>query len=255
MPAKSRAESPRRCSPPRHGAHQEALEPDDELRAWLADRIEKGATGDLDTLTESVQMQFPHYVRLAVCTLQSPSVDDLLQKAFEWSNQTEESFTHQAIIARTKPARLGFECVIVTGQRLPDFKPEELTRGHDKFYIICPLCRRGQACEVPPLMRSVSLECPHCHRPYAMLAVDTKGRYHHVNEYLTGYCAPGTFPRRHHPAERNAPHLELRRPQHPLCSRHRRRQRGQRRLADRGWKRSSSAPATAKTPPSIWPTG
>ena len=43
-------------------------------------------------------------------------------------------------------------------------------------------------------MRTVSLECPNCHRPYAMLAVDTKGRYHYVNEYLTGYCPPAHFP-------------------------------------------------------------
>ncbi len=178
----------------RHVADQKPLKPDPELREWLNQRIEKGTMGDLNTLIASVQMQFPNYVRLAVCTLQSPSVEDLLQKAFEWSNQTEKCFTHQAIIASAKAVRLGFECVIVTGQRLRDFQPSELAHGYDNFYIMCPLCRRGQACEVPPLMRSVSLECPHCRRPYAMLAVDTKGRYRHVNEFFTGYAPPARFP-------------------------------------------------------------
>jgi hypothetical protein len=178
----------------RREVHRGALEPDPELRAWLARRVEKGALDDLDALTESVRGRFPHYVRLSVCALQSPSIDDLLQKAFEWSHQTDKSFTHYAIIARTKPAHLGFECVVLTGQRLRDFEPEELSSGHESFYIMCPLCRQGQACEIPVLMRSISLDCPHCHRPYAMLAVDTKGRYRHVHEFLTGYAPPAHFP-------------------------------------------------------------
>lgn len=178
----------------RRGVNHGALQPDDELRAWLGDRFKRDATGDLNDLTASVQKQFPRYVRLAVCTLQSPSVDDLLQKASEWSSQTEKSFTHCAVVARPKPTRIGFDCIIATGQRLDDFHPGELTRGQTHFYITCPLCRRGQACEVSPRMRSVSLDCPHCHRPYAMLAVDTKGRYHYVNEYLTGYAPPARFP-------------------------------------------------------------
>ncbi|MCE9519741.1 MAG: hypothetical protein K8R87_09345 [Verrucomicrobia bacterium] len=178
----------------RHEVHQAALKPDDALREWLGKRIENGTMGDLSSLTSAVQMQFPNYVRLAVCSLQSPSVEDLLQKAFEWGSQSEKSFTHQAIVASARSARLGFECVIVTGERLPDFQPGQLSRGHDNFYILCPLCHRGQACEVPPLMRSVTLECPQCHRPYVMLAVDTKGRYHHANEFLTGYAPPARFP-------------------------------------------------------------
>jgi len=178
----------------RRGVHQGALEPDDDLRAWLRGRTEEEATEDLDALTASMQKQFPRYIKLAVCTLRSPSVDDLLQKALEWSSQTEKSFTHCAIVARPRLSRFGFDCIIATGQRLEDLHPGELTRGQRHFYITCPLCGRGQACEVPPLTRSVSLQCPHCHRSYAMLAVDTKGRYRYVNEYLTGYAPPARFP-------------------------------------------------------------
>lgn len=178
----------------RHAAQLGPLEHDDALRGWLHDRINKNALGDLKNLTATVQLQFPNYVGLSVCSLQSPSVDTLLQQAFEWGNRTEKDFTHQAIAATAKSARLGFECVIVTGQRLPDFQPQQLSRGNANFYIKCPLCQRGQACEVPPLMRSVTLECPKCQRPYVMLAVDTKGRYHHANEFLTGYAPPARFP-------------------------------------------------------------
>lgn len=178
----------------RRAAHQEELASDAELRDWLGGRVGKGAMDDLDDLTASVRAQFPRYVKLAVCALKSPSVDDLLQKASDWSHQTEKSFTHQAVVARARAAHFGFECVIVTGQRLEDFDPGKLARGHDHFFVKCPLCHSAQGCEIPPLMRSVSLECPSCHRPYAMLAVDTKGRYRYVNEYLEGYAPPARFP-------------------------------------------------------------
>ncbi len=178
----------------RQRVHQSRLKPDAELRAWIAPRLEKGLTRDLDAFTTSVQAQFPNYTRLAVCTLQSPSLGDLAKKASEWSQQTEKGFTHQAIVARTPSARPGFECVIVTGRRLKNFQPEDLTRHRGEFYIMCPLCRRGQACEVPSLQRSVSLECPNCQRPCALLAVDTKGQYRYVNEYLSGYAPPARFP-------------------------------------------------------------
>lgn len=178
----------------RRGANQAGLVLDAELRAWLEDRPQKEAMGELHKLTASVQKQFPRYIKLAACTLRSASLDDLLRKALEWSSQNEKCFSHYAIVARPRQAKPGFDCVIVTGQRLEDFHPGELTRGQTDFYITCPLCRRGQACEVSPLMRSVSLECPHCHRTFAMLAVDTKGHYHFVNEYLTGYSPPARFP-------------------------------------------------------------
>lgn len=178
----------------RRAAQMGPLKQDDALREWLHDRINKNSVGDLKNLTTSVQLQFPNYVGLSVCSLQSPSVDNLLQQAIEWSSRTEKSLTHHAIVATAKPARLGFDCVIVTGHRLPDFQPEQLSSSNASFYIKCPLCQNGQTCEVPPLMRSVTLECPKCQRPYVMLAVDTKGRYHHANEYLTGYAPPARFP-------------------------------------------------------------
>ena len=127
----------------RQKSQQDRLKPDDELRAWLANRSKKTRSRILPAFTESVQAKFPRYCRLAVCTLQSLSVEDLLQKASDWSAHTEKSFTHHAVVARTRPARLGFECVIVTGRRLAGFSaPKNSRRGHDNFYITCPLCHQ-----------------------------------------------------------------------------------------------------------------
>jgi predicted transglutaminase-like cysteine proteinase len=178
----------------RQKVQQGKLERDDDLRLWIDQQLEKNAVKDLQGFTESAQARFPRYSRLAVCNLQSLSLGEMMQKTADWTKHTENKFTHLAIVARKRPARLGFECVIVAGRRLEDFRPEDLVIGHDQFYVTCPLCHHSQTCEVPPLMRTISLECPNCRRPYAMLAVDTKGRYHYVNEYLTGYCPPAHFP-------------------------------------------------------------
>jgi hypothetical protein len=84
---------------------------------------------------------------------------------------------------------------VVLGERLPLFAPEALAdQKQEKFYSVCTLCKQGQACQIPRHSRSLSLECPHCHRVYAMVAADSHGRFRYVNEYLTGYEPPAHYP-------------------------------------------------------------
>src|SRR5205823_5794993 len=103
--------------------------------------------------------------------------------------------THLAATAERPAVGLGWSATVLVGQRLPMFTPEALNSSKkDKFYSICALCKRGHACEIPHESRSISLECPHCHRVYAMLAADTQGQFHYANEYLTGYAPPAHYP-------------------------------------------------------------
>lgn len=179
----------------RNQARLKHLEADTTLQKWLAEAVASGTAEDLDALSASLQSHFPQYVKVVVSSMKGLSPEELLDRVSEWSSHTEASYNHQAIVTTRRSAHLGFECVIVLGERLPDFKPELISRGHEKFFILCPFCHGGQACEIPSRMRSVSLECPRCHQPYAMLAVDTKGRFHHVNQFLTGYAPPAHFAR------------------------------------------------------------
>jgi predicted transglutaminase-like cysteine proteinase len=91
---------------------------------------------------------------------------------------------------------LGWSITVLVGQRLPLFTPEALgDPKQEKFYSICGLCGKGQACQIPRHLRSLSLECPQCQRIYAMVAADTHGQFRYVNEYLTGYAPPAHYPR------------------------------------------------------------
>jgi predicted transglutaminase-like cysteine proteinase len=61
------------------------------------------------------------------------------------------------------------------------------------FYSECKLCGNAQPCEIPRHTRSLSMECSHCKKVYALLAADTQGRFRYMNEFLTGYAPPARF--------------------------------------------------------------
>lgn len=177
----------------RSTARVRSLQPDGELHDWLQGRMKKDGLPDLDSLTRDLQLSHPRYINVAAYAMQSPSTGGLLEQLGGWPDKADASFTHEAIVARPRPALMGFECVVVVGTRIPEFSPQALGQGGDKFYSVCPLCGKGQACQIPLRTRSFSLDCPHCHRTYALLAVDTHQRFHYVNEYLTGYEPPAHF--------------------------------------------------------------
>jgi hypothetical protein len=170
------------------------LQTDEQLHGWLGAKLDAGGAGAIEEVLQQAQMAQPHYLKIAAYAARSTSVDGLLEQIEGWEEQTDSSFTHQAIVARARPARMGYECVILAGQRLEDFVPEAMRPGHDLFFSKCPLCGKGQPCNIPHRHRSVSLECPHCHRTFAMIAPDTKGRFHYMSDYLTGYAPPAHFP-------------------------------------------------------------
>lgn len=177
----------------RSTARVRSLQPDAELQDWLKGRIKKEGLPDLDSLTRDLQLTYPRYINVAAYAMQSPSTGGLLEQLGGWPDKADASFTHEAIVARPRPALMGFECVVVVGTQLPEFSPEALGQGGDKFYSVCPLCGKGQPCQIPIRTRSFSLDCPQCHRTYALLAVDTHQRFHYVNEYLKGYEPPAHF--------------------------------------------------------------
>ncbi len=177
----------------RSAARVRSLQPDLELHGWLQDQMSKDGLPDLDRLTRDLQLSHPRYINVAAYAMQSPSTGGLAAQLGGWADQANAGFTHEAIVARPRLAMLGFECVIVLGTRLPDFSPEALGEGGDKFFSVCSICGKGQGCQIPKRTRSFSLDCPHCERTYAVLAADTNGRFRYVNEYLTGYAPPAHF--------------------------------------------------------------
>jgi hypothetical protein len=99
-------------------------------------------------------------------------------------------------VRRSSAGGMAHQVLFVTGQRLRDFSPDLLHRTtDDAFYNICPLCNTSHISRAMRHQESSSLECPSCHRTYAVIAADTQGQFHYVNHYLTGYQPPTIYPK------------------------------------------------------------
>lgn len=173
----------------------EPLRVDPELEAWLAKNYENLDLSDLNKVTSKVQEGMPRYFRVSICSASSPSLKDLLEKFHEYRHAEQADMTHLAIAIRKRAAGLMYEALMVQGQRLDDFTPEALTKsnGTQPFYSVCVHCKQPHFMHLSRQQRSMALECPKCARKYAVIASDSKGTFHYVNEFLTGYSPPATF--------------------------------------------------------------
>ena len=170
------------------------LRVDPEMEAWLEREFPKIDTTDLNKVTELVQNGMPRYYRVSVCSASSPSLRDLLQRFHEYSHRSQPEMTHMAIVVRLRASGLMNEAMLVLGQRLRDFTPEALTEsGDEPFFSTCVHCKQPHFMKLSRAQRSMALECPKCHRKYAVIAADSAGRFHYVNEFLTGYAPPTVF--------------------------------------------------------------
>lgn len=169
--------------------------PDIQLQQWLLEKMQNGIV-EPEALADAVQLSWPQYIQVAVFRSRSFSGEGLLTQLGAWSELSNRELTHLAVVVEPAFYGFGWQATVLAGHKLPPFSPEALNNSQEKaFFTTCTLCKKGQACEIPRHSRSLSLECPHCHRVYAMLAANTLGKFHYVNEYLTGYAPPARFPK------------------------------------------------------------
>jgi hypothetical protein len=173
------------------------LRPDQELESWLQKELEAGLIpDDLDALVAHVQKAWPRYLKLRVSSATGPTLDLVRDSFHDYLHQTEAEMTHMASARRTITGGISHQVFLVTGHRLRDFSPDLLHRTKDDaFYNVCPLCKTSHISRAMRHQESSSLECPSCRRTYAVIAADTDGQFHYVNEYLTGYEPPSIYPR------------------------------------------------------------
>ena len=87
--------------------------------------------------------------------------------------------THLASVRRSTTGGMAHQVLLVTGRRLREFSPNLLHQtSDDAFYNICPLCKSSHISRAMRHQESSSLECPSCHRTYAVIAADTSGHFH-----------------------------------------------------------------------------
>ncbi len=170
------------------------LQEDRTAAKWLRKTLTAEPLMAMEDVLDKMKEVFPQYLESYAFNSRHTTVDGLLDRVRSWTRLEKGSLSHIAISVQPLGRALGWQLCVVTGTKAPDFAPEKLrVGGPSTFYNWCSLCNKGQLCEIPTQSRSLSLECPHCHQIYAILASDIHGQFHYVNEFLTGYAPPAYF--------------------------------------------------------------
>ena len=179
----------------RRAEGQNYLKEDSALQHWLREGLPRG-TGRMDEVLRQAKLAFPSYAKFAIISTQSLTLDGLEKDMAQWKEGLDPTHTNVAAVAQMDESLQSTGCTILVGEKLPTFSPEALDKNlHGLYFSTCPHCGSGHSCTIGKITQCVSLQCPDCHRVYAMLAVDTHGRLRYVNEYLKHYQPPAHFPK------------------------------------------------------------
>lgn len=180
----------------RIASSQPLLQTDPELEDWLQGELDNNLPlDDLDAVVSRIQSSAPRYLKVRVSSATGPTLDFVKESLMEGLNSTEPEMTHLTSVRRSSAGGMSHHVLLVTGRRLREFAPNLLHETtDDAFYNLCPLCKTSHISRAIRNQESSSLECPSCHRIYAVVAADTGGRFHYINQYLTGYQPPAIYP-------------------------------------------------------------
>jgi hypothetical protein len=173
----------------------EALAVDADLQSTLEGflaSVPNGSDIDLDILLRYMQRSYPDVTALSATVVWHPTVVGLTGGIVDWDDAIGRQFESLSTVSFRDGYRHG--CIGVLAHRLPLFDLEVANSEGGRFHQACPRCGAGHAIELDPTARTVQLRCPHCQRPYAILASDTLGDFHRAPSFLTGFTLPESVP-------------------------------------------------------------
>ncbi len=179
------------------------LHPDAELERWIESLLPTGqgpASGGEPVITASLLLERLqddiHGVAAASAEVFRVATrrEDWSAELLDWPETTESSYTHLAIVTRADPRRHQTTIWAILAQRLPQFRPELLSRGVQHFHHHCAHCSRGYNGRFFGGDRILLLECPHCEKDYDILAVNTQSHNQRANTYFSHLSTPVAFP-------------------------------------------------------------
>ncbi len=170
------------------------LKLDEGLENWLEEHFPQMALDDINAVSARVQEAMPRYYRVAVCAVSGPSLRAILDEFQDFREQQLPEMTHLACVVRPQTGGFSRQALLVVGQRLQEFNPENLTAEmEDAYFSSCLHCRHPHIVRAVKKRHSLGLECPQCRRTYAVVASDENGVFRYANEFLTGYAPPAVF--------------------------------------------------------------
>ena len=169
---------------------------DRPLTEWLAESTSLAGQGQLatETLLAKLSSDIPQISSATACIAYSGRLETLSESIAGWASELDPSFSAFATYVFPDESGQQIGCAAVAVERLRRFSPELVNRGEKSFYSICHLCRRSHIGSVEQTHGAAALTCPHCKRPYELLAFQLSGEVCRANELLKGWTPPVRLP-------------------------------------------------------------
>ncbi len=149
---------------------------------------------DLNALLSYLQRSHPNITSLSATMVWHPASTRLVNGVSNWEDSMVPEFDALSAVIFRDGYRRG--CIGVLSHRLPAFNLTSANRDGGRYHHDCPRCGAGHAIELERTARTVQLRCPHCQRPYDILASDSQGKFHRAPSFLTGFSLPDSHPSR-----------------------------------------------------------
>ena len=172
----------------------EPLVKDVQLQEWAREQIrdaEKDSWLSTSQVLQQLKEDVPSVATASIFVAHSSRQEDLQERIAAWAMNVDAEQKHLAANIFRDFDGEGYGGLVLMVTRLPKFHPKFLSKKHaQSFYNVCPLCEESHHGKVTSGARSIVLECPRCNQKYDLLALDLRGDYHRVTDFLVGEAPP-----------------------------------------------------------------
>lgn len=162
----------------------------DSLAEYIAqDRLDPKRLQDV---FDHIERKLPQVHELAVNLIFNPREEQLLKHIGEWDDLGHGQHTHYATwLFRDEEKRM-LGCLSVLVRELPRLElPQRVDIETPAFFDLCRICGEGHGISLSQqAQKTVIVTCPHCERPYNLIATDANGEWRRATQFFGGLQAP-----------------------------------------------------------------
>lgn len=176
----------------------EQLRSSEQLLETLRDYVERDrlAAGQLEDVFAHVERSLPQAHEIAVNLVYSRSEETLQEELSGWADVGYAQHTHYATWVFRDEKRRALGCLAVLARELPKLElPISADRTAPTYFDTCRLCGAGHGISLGrQAQNTLIMTCPHCDRPYNLIATDSSGNWRRANQFFDGVTSPDLDP-------------------------------------------------------------
>lgn len=149
-------------------------------------------SGRLEDVFSHVERGLPKVHELAVNLVYDRNQSAILAQLQEWEDLQYGQHTHYAAWLFRDPDSRALGCLAVLARELPQLElPIRVDTDAPAYFDTCKLCGEGHGVSLArQSQNTLIVTCPHCDRPYNLIATDASGWWRRANQFFGGTPRP-----------------------------------------------------------------